>query len=301
MDHTVTLNLAGNLPDKVGKHTFTWTWKIYAIPVGNPNYCAAEKIISTTHTYYTLLSTPQAPMGQPWSSVLEKACTWVNEKTTPENATTKITEKLYNCGYDYATATGGSKYSVFGDPSQINLKLLIAELNNPTGIYVNCVDLSRAIVIFSNALGVSLSAKRFNSSFGMGNFFPVNCINLIGSIASMTNDPFYTYKISDDCRLGGFQFHAFAEDTNSNVWDATLMYDIDSDPDNVTNVNNSGCGLKSSDTDFNWHLPCNEGETSYIKHLVDNYVKQNNNININCSVPSNCGYFSNDNFTINPY
>ena len=95
-DHTCTLNLTGSFPQSVGKHNFEWKWEIYAIPVGNPNYCAFKNTIYTTHNYYTLLAAPQAPMTQPWSSVLEKACTWANGQTTPELPCNEIESTYLN-------------------------------------------------------------------------------------------------------------------------------------------------------------------------------------------------------------
>jgi len=290
----IILPLTGAFPTSVGVHEFHWKWEIYAIPVNNPNYCAAWSTLPTytSHHFYTLLAAPQAPMEKPWSSVLDKACVWASGQTTLEEISTHITDSLYNCGFKYEVVWGSYRYSYEDNFTLFHLQPLMEDLKNPTGLTVNCVDLARTIVIFSNALGSNLIVKRFLNKIGWQGNFPVNCIDLIGSTVNPTNDPFSTYLFGDDCRLGGFVMHAFAENGAGFVWDATLKYNT-GNPDNVYNEHNLGCGVKTNE-DFKWQLPCNVIESTYFPNLIDDFAN-----NKDCSETNNYfGYFIDSSFSI---
>ena len=183
-------------------------------------------------------------MSIPWTDVLDFTCDWANGQTSATGAATEITEYLYSCGFVYETVRGASRYYV--DPMMFNLEQLISDLEYTTGITVNCLDMAMAVVTFGNAIGSDLNLSTFSGGF------PLNCIDPIGS-AYPTNNTFSSPLIYNDCRVGGFGYHAFAENDNNNVWDATLKYDIDSNPDNV-NGSNPGCGIII--TGYSWSLPC---------------------------------------------
>jgi hypothetical protein len=279
----ILLTLQGSIPNTIGKRTFTWTWEIYAIP-SNESFCSALSTINTYHTYYSLFEEPKVPMEIPWSSVLDYACTWANGQSLTSNIATEITENIYEVGFNYDSVSGGPRYCRPGYPEYFNLSLLVSDLSVNPNIEVNCLDMGRAVVTFCNALGLSLNLTRFNY------MFPVNCIDPIG-LPSPTNNPFIYPKIGEDCREGFFVFHAFAEDDSNHVWDATLKYDIDYNPDNVI-YSNPNCGNTTSG--YTWILPCNESESLYITRLVDDWVNW-----ADCTVRTNCGSFSrNENIII---
>jgi hypothetical protein len=241
-----------------------------------------------------LLAAPQAPMSTPWTDVLDKACVWASGQTTATNAATKIAESLYECGFKYETDEGASNYYVYY--MQFDLEQIISDLGNPTGIEVNCLDMAMAVVTFGNALGSGSNLTTFTGNVVEGfptypyerNWFFLNYIDPIGS-ASPTNNTFSSPLIGNDCRYGGFAWHAFAENNNNSVWDATLQYDIDTDPDNVSG-SNPGCG--NATTGHTWKLPCNETESTYIERLVDPWTDKTN------CIGEDCGWFDDEEFTI---
>ena len=260
-DSLLTLFPTGGFPPSVGVHEFQWRWEIYAIPVNNSNYCAAWDTTSTSHHFYTLLATPQAPMAQPWERVLDYACDWASGQTNDENSATAITNSLFNTGFNYI---GSAQYGSF---SQFNLSAFILNIGNGN---VNCLDLAKAVVTFGNSIGCGLSLCTYGiTELGENPINgPLNCIDPIGS-PDPTNNPFSSIPVANDCRNGGFVYHAFAEIVSiSKVWDATLQYDIDTDPDNVIG-SNPLCGSVNPSYQFSWLLPLKESEADYLIRLVD--------------------------------
>jgi hypothetical protein len=259
---------------------------VYALPLDITNYCAATSTNSTSHTYYTLLAAPHAPMDEPWTSVLDYACSWANGQNTFTGATSAITQSLYSSGFYYESNRGAPGY---GDTwSEFLLNDFLSDLGSSYA--VNCLDMAKAVVTFANAFGATLTLSRFHSSLyvgGDGAGYPLNYIDPIGS-APATNNTFSTPPIGDDCRTGGFGYHAFAENGNNYIWDATLRYDMDMNPDNVSNSNPS-CGDNTGGSA--WELPCNIAESSYLGHLIDNWTKYNDLYIIDCGDPYDCGYF----------
>lgn len=296
VDDGLILPLTGNFPQSIGVHEFRWHWEIYAIPVNNPNYCAAWGYTDTSHHFYTLLAAPQEPMIHPWESVLDKACKWANGQTVPDEVTTHITDSLYVCGFKYEKDQGRPKYTNYNDTLNFNLSTLMDDLENPSGVTVNCQDIARTIVTFGNALGTNLHAIKYKSNRGRGSLFPTNYIDPIGDIAP-TNNPFFTEIdkwLYDDCRLGGFYLHTYVVNADNKVWDATFRYNIGEDPDMVeySNTSNNVCG-KISNKLIQWKLPCNIPESTYLSQLLDNWVR-----NRVCQTPTDCGEFSNYTFIV---
>jgi hypothetical protein len=126
-----------------------------------------------------------------------------------------------------------------------------------------------AVVTFCNALGTKLYYSKFEP-IDDGSF-RYNSIDPIGTPPPINN--VWTEPFRNDCRSGYFYYHAFAQNNINevwSVWDATLKYDMDSDPDNVIN-SNPGCGTMTSG--HSWVLPCNVLELTYIQHLVDDWCK----------------------------
>jgi hypothetical protein len=97
----VTLCLSDAMSGSIGKRTFTWKWEATALPINSP-YCPITcQTVNTEHTFYTLIATPQAPIEEPWTSVLDLACAWAYGKTSEEGVANEITDYLYDCGFKY--------------------------------------------------------------------------------------------------------------------------------------------------------------------------------------------------------
>ena len=174
---------------------------------------------------------------------------------------------LFRSGFDYEDWGGYPRYGGF---NSFNLSKFISELGNSYD--VNCLDMGKAVATFGNAVGCGLGLSTYGHTANSENYIdgPLNCIDPIG-VSEPTNNIFSSPLIDDDCRSGGFSYHAFSQMTSSNnVWDSTLQYDIDSDPDNVTG-SNPGCGTAT--TGHTWKLPVNESESTYISRLVDSWPK----------------------------
>lgn len=140
---------------------------------------------------------------------------------------------------------------------------------------MNCLDMGKAVTTYGNALGCGLALTTYGATEGGENPIdgPLNCIDPIGT-PGPTNNPFGSPSIDDDCRTTGFGYHAFAEKSSNNVWDATLKYDIDGDPDNVTGsgpIPWEDCGTVSDTTSFTWKLPADEVESTFTSRLVDSW------------------------------
>ncbi|NLU40358.1 MAG: hypothetical protein GXX78_15875 [Bacteroidales bacterium] len=96
----ITLTLSGNIPGSVGTRNFTWQWSVYAIP-NDAAYCSATSTNNTSHSYYTLLAAPQAPMAEPWCNVLDYACQWANGSTTENQVCTNILSNGFDQHYTW--------------------------------------------------------------------------------------------------------------------------------------------------------------------------------------------------------
>ena len=158
----VTLTLDGTIPNSVDVRQFTWKWEIYAI-TNESGYCSALSTNYTTHTYYTLLTTPQAPMAEPWSSVLDYACSWASGQSNNLSAVTKITEGAYNnldvvyYGWDSHAATSNFYFTEMLDDG-----------------WADCRDMSAIVQICSDAIGVSgVQVRRINGSFTYKPIIPI--------------------------------------------------------------------------------------------------------------------------------
>ncbi|MFH0757025.1 MAG: hypothetical protein V2B15_07045, partial [Bacteroidota bacterium] len=197
-------------------------------------------------------------MSEPWSSVLDLACDWGIGQSSAESAANKITESLLNSGFDYDDLNGAPNYG--NTWTLFNLTQFLSDIGSAYD--VNCLDMGKAVTTFGNAVGCSLGLVTFSGGFAL------NCIDPIGS-PSPTNNTFSSPLIDDDCRTGGFSYHAFSQDGSKNTWDACLKYDIDSNSDNVSG-SNPGCG--NATTGYTWEYPTDEPESTYIQRLVDDWT-----------------------------
>lgn len=128
---------------------------------------------------------------------------------------------------------GSSRYTGWTTQS-FNLGYMISDLNSiSSDIIVNCYDMGKAVDIMSRVLGCSTD---YALSYPFGY---LNCIKPIGR--GWANNPFYEAGSwssnpivgEDDDMYNGRSFfgnHAFCE-LNSNIYDACLKVDTDSNPD----------------------------------------------------------------------
>lgn len=230
LNKTLTIDLSGSIPASIGKRTFTWKWEATALPINSP-YCPITcTSVNTTHTYYTLLSAPQAPMGTPWTEVLNKACSWASGETSEADVMHEIVQGLYwYTDFLYDINYGAPRYTSSTTQS-FNLTKMLSEIGG-SNIIVNCYDMGKAVKIFTTVLGCN-SNYVFTSPFGY-----LNLITPIGRL--WTNNPFYASMGTpaimgeDDDYYDGrsaFGNHAFCM-LGSIVYDACLKVDIDINPD----------------------------------------------------------------------
>jgi hypothetical protein len=284
----------------ISKYHFTWEWTITAIPICNTGAgFTANTLSRTTEQHlYVILEEPQTPMNPPWAGVLEYACEWAEGENDIEEATTKLTNSLYNIGFNYDSAQGKSEYCYTDADDSINFDIpqLLADLEDPNLIFINCVDMASALVTFSNAIGFNLSILKISADIDGGLKFPVNYIDPIG-LPNFTNNPFST-SIRNDCRTGGFKFHALTQtiyefSSDTLTWDATFRIDTDSNPDNVIETNPPSCGIITSSNE--WAFPCKMHFSAYLNHLIDNWVKPSDGPEIDCNDRLDCIVIDNTN------
>ncbi len=158
----VTITLDGTIPNNAGKRTFTWKWEIYGI-TNESGYCSAKTTYYTNHMYYTVLSIPQDPMEEPWTSVLNYACDWASGQSSSLNAVTKITEGAYiNLDVEYY---GGGTHATLPNFYLTNM------LNDG---WADCRDMSAIVQVFSGAVGISgIQVRRINGQFNYKPILPI--------------------------------------------------------------------------------------------------------------------------------
>ena len=142
---TITLTLEGSVPNSVGKNTFSWEWEIYTIPK-DPAYCSylSSSFYAYSHTYYTLLAAPQAPVAEPWTDVLDLACTWASNNTSESQAIADITTNAYN---HFEQTKHYSGWSSHAGGTAFNLT---GFFNDDWG---DCRDMSAVVQVFTWMLG----------------------------------------------------------------------------------------------------------------------------------------------------
>ncbi len=208
----VIFQVSGNTPNDV--EVFTQKWRWYSKNINNANTPEIH-LGDSQNRIFNVLAQPQSPwtasgQSEPWVDVLNEACWRAKNETTVEGAAGKMTHYLYS-------STGGlyvyvSRYTTGSNNQSFNLT---GFLNNIPNIgFVNCYDMGKSLVIFSNVLGCGLSYK-YSDPFGS-----LHCIKAIGRNWNCCE------------RFGN---HGFGSIT-SYVYDACLTVDGDADPDNPPHV-----------------------------------------------------------------
>jgi len=210
----------GKLIDEVHKYDLETDSEVelywqYRVPTGSnvPIECTDNP---TSHTVYTVVSAPTAPMHEGkdgvWLGVLEKSCAWASGQTTANAAAQKVVESIYASGFAYNNVTGGASFLKAN--GAFDLTACLSAWG--TGV-VNCWDCACMVCVFTNALGGNLQLYEMRKS---GGTFLVNYIKPIGR--SWTND-----TCPGMAGRQGFLCHWVAW---YNVYDACLQVDDDADP-----------------------------------------------------------------------
>ncbi len=160
----------GSVPSTVGIRTFQISWQIIAVndELIINDFGPISIGTSGTHTYYTLLSTPQSPMEEPWTDVLEFSCDWASGTNNYISAIDNIAEELYSCGVTYDP----NSHYTYPDYSTFNLTSLCNALSNPVGVYMDCRDFANFSQVLINSLGgnceyiiITSSDERFKHNY----------------------------------------------------------------------------------------------------------------------------------------
>jgi hypothetical protein len=226
----VCFPVSGETPGEIKSFIQVWCWYCSDI---NGSGSSEVHIERTSNKIFIVLTEPQPPWNtkgqtEPWSEALAWSCRWARGETTPEGAATKITKALLNTiGAKYDTRDGEPQFS---EPFELTRFIS----NFPDVGVVNCYDMGKALVSFSNVVGCDLS---YGACWPFGY---VNCIKAIGRC--WTNNPFYRREgvnpapiVEKDSSQGSncrsaFYAHFFGSKSGL-VYDATLTVDIDDIPD----------------------------------------------------------------------
>jgi len=224
-------------PDRIQSFYQEWEWYL----CGLNNIRKKEIHIATTlNKIYIVFAVPQHPWTTwslcpdgkttpgttaspcpdgkttPWTKVLDLSTQIAFNAAEPEAAAGKITRFLYKAvgasyeknAHQYSPTNGDSSVSA-------DFKLKSFLKNIPHVGKVNCYDMAKALVIFSNALGCGLGL-RYCRSFG-----DLNWVQLVGK-----ND--WDYELH-------FNNHAFAA-LDDRVFDASIKVSTWSNPDKLPHL-----------------------------------------------------------------
>jgi hypothetical protein len=233
----IPFNVFGTTPGKITSFFQEWRW--YFQDINNDESLPME-IGDSKNKVYVILAEPQSPwktsgQTEPWTDALDWSCKWANCETAPEGAAGKITKALFKTiGGLYDTLEGRARYTDLdgtdGEGAPFALTNFIDYF--PKVGVVNCNDMGKSLVTFSNVVGCGMS---YQSVYYLGGY--LNCIYAIGR--GWNNNPFYELSghspiVGRNCgeRSGrtSFSYHTFGS-ISSNVFDASLTVDTDSSPD----------------------------------------------------------------------
>jgi hypothetical protein len=228
---TVSFTVSGSTPGSIRNSTQTWRWRYRDV---NSTGTASAILADTRNKVFIVLARPPSPWStagnnEPWSEALARSCSWAYGESTDSGAAGKIAKQLFkNVGGLYDTVSGAPRY---GSPGNFNMTGFLGNIPN-VGV-VNCYDMGKAVVAFSNVVGCNLS-YRYSYPFGY-----LNCIYAIGR--GWTNNPFYDSGYCSSSPIvpedwnssngrSSFGNHAFGS-ISDNIFDACLTVDTDSNPD----------------------------------------------------------------------
>jgi hypothetical protein len=210
-----------NTPNSILSFYQVWEWYLRGIRVRKGKRIVMDEfeeeihIATTINKIYIILSTPQTPWSYegetaPWIEVMDLSSQLAFGKTTSEAAASELTRFLYSaCGGEYKR--DDSQYSA-NNVSSVNadFKIDLFLKNIPKIGNVNCYDMAKALVTFSNVIGCGLDL-RYSYTFGT-----LNYIQPIG------------LKWTPNITFSDHAFGAIAD----NIFDASLQVDTWGNPAN---------------------------------------------------------------------
>jgi hypothetical protein len=240
----VTFTPSSSTPASVNEGTISWQWKAKNLN----GQTTSEYYINSSgwHKIYTVLDTPTAPMAEPWTEVLDKACIWASGEMSKSGAAGKVVDSIFSSGYQYDNVNGDARYY---DPDDSKFKLTTCLSEWGISHNINCWDCSNMTCIFSNALGCGLNRYYITKNGG----FYLNYIKPIGIERDWTNDPF---------TAPGRQGFALHWTGWSEIYDACLQVDDDSNPKSSPHT-----GKQPNNMTFNAGTPASYDD--YRGKLVD--------------------------------
>lgn len=185
----------GSVASSVGQRGFTWRWYVSNID----DFIIEEPILvgdTGIHYYYALLGTPQSPMTEPWTEVLDLACNWAYGETDENGALSDLTYWSYiEFGKDHVYNGNNThcSYPTF----------YLTNFFNDN--WADCKDMSAVVHIFTRAIGgTSTNVRKIWGEFIYKPILPIG-------------------KTAWDTTGGVWNHHQVAY--KSNVYDACIKLD----------------------------------------------------------------------------
>ncbi len=149
-------------PGEIRKEYQQWQWYCKKIILNDDNNLSYPRLYigDSMNKIFIILSAPQSPWCHDgehalWTDVLDFSCEWADGAMTPKEAATKICKHLYNdLGGSYSQ--GASYTNNLTEPFDLTRFMYNIASSKSIG-EVNCTDMGKALVIFSNAIGCGLS------------------------------------------------------------------------------------------------------------------------------------------------
>jgi hypothetical protein len=228
--------------EAVGRHDVTWQWEWRHRGHGHGHW---HSLANTSHRIYLLLDLPGAPWTQvygdkhnPWTDLLDHACTIASGKSTEMTATIAITKAIYsNYSLRYDIQTGAPRYGFGQTTGSFKLTQWIGNVLNgappATPVFcsgtaeqynnhwiINCYDAAASLALMGKAIGSRLDYY-FHGPFGYLRFVvPIGrgrCNNPF--YGCISNDP---VRGADDTSRSGFGNHAYTKALATNNFDACM-------------------------------------------------------------------------------
>jgi len=157
----ISFTPTSSTPSSIDKDTVTWQWKVN--DVNGSSSSEVDINTSGAHTIYTVLGTPQSPMTEPWTQVLDYACVWANGKTSESAAVTPITTNAYNnLGKNYYGQNTHAAGTTFNLTSFLSAN------------WADCRDMSATVHVFTRAIGgTTTNVRKIDGPFDYKSIDPV--------------------------------------------------------------------------------------------------------------------------------
>lgn len=244
----------------VRKFDHCWEWKVTQI-----DGATVTAFVCTTtgpHRVYTVINTPVAPWvansvnrQNPWTNVLELACSVVDGKRTQNEALATLTSYLFDSHGMVYDAEHGTP-SFLEDGGIFDLTGYVKKMS-PRGNLVNCFDQGHAVVIVGRMMGIDVSVKVIRPFGYLEGTYLVN--------RGFCNNPFYMnrnyspFKVCprNEPTRSPFSCHCFAM-CDGKVFDAcagpvtgdlTLQQYLELNVDSQTTLSNPRAGTVADVTD----------------------------------------------------